>query len=163
MKQTNPDFWQSLENSYVNFSHFTEDVCHKDAYNSLTTEGLLASYFHRCAIQCRQCQAGIDMVIPMVVIPASEAIYSRVSISHISAIVLQIKNKKDDHGAFTEDFVKGEKFDLRHIEGLEDLLAKTSCPYLEIWISFGMDLVDFCIEGCHKSFRSDWSCFLSRF
>ena len=59
MKRTNPNVWQTFENSYVNFSHFTEDICHKDAYNSLTTEGLFASYVRGCAIQCRQGQAGI--------------------------------------------------------------------------------------------------------
>lgn len=53
-----------------------------------------------------------------------------VSISHLSAVVFQIKNKKDDYGAFTEDSVKHNKFNLGHIEGVEDLLEKICCPYI---------------------------------
>lgn len=150
MKQTSPDIWQSLENSYVNFSHFTEEISHKDACNSLTAAGLLALYFRGCAVQCRQGQAGIDIVIPMVVLPDSETIFSPIKISHISAIIFQIKNKKKDYGAFTEDFVNEEKFDLRHIEGLT---ATDARPYIGIWMSFGVDFVDFSIEGCQEPFK----------
>ena len=157
MKQISPDVWETLEKSYVNFNHFTEDICHKDAYNSLTTSGLLASFCRGCAIQCRQGQAGIDMVIPMAVLPRSETIYSPISISHISAIILQVKNKKDDYGAFTEDFLKGKKFDISHIEGM---VATERRPYVGIWMSFGTDLVDFFIEGSQQSFPSDGESFL---
>ena len=152
IKHVCPDIWQTLENSYVNFSHFTEEICHKDAYNSLTAEGLLALYFRGCAIQCRQGQAGIDMVIPMVVLPGTQTIYSPVSISHVSAIIFQVKNKKNDFSAFTEEFVTKTEFDIRHIRGLS---ATESRPYIGIWMSFGMDLVDFCIEGCDEPFRDD--------
>jgi hypothetical protein len=150
IKHVSPNIWQTLENSYVNFSHFTEEICHKDAHDSLTVEGLLALYFRGCAIQCRQGQAGIDMVIPMVVLPDNETIYSPVSISHMSAIIFQIKNKKKDSAPFTEEFIASSAFDIRHIHRLS---ATESRPYIGIWMSFGTDLVDFCIEGCEEPFR----------
>lgn len=143
MKRFSPDVWQSLENSYVNFSHFTEEIGHKDAYDSLTAEGLLACFLRGCAIQCKQGQPGIDMVIPMAVLPRPRSIYSAVSISHISAIIFQIKNKRQDSHPFDEQFLDKTKFDLRHIQGV---LTTDRHPYVGIWMSFGVDQNDLCIE-----------------
>jgi hypothetical protein len=151
MKHFSPDVWRSLENSYVNFSHFTEEIGHKDAYDSLTADGLLACFFRGCAIQCKQGQPGIDMVIPMAVLPGSRSIYSPVSISHISAIIFQIKNKGKDARLFGDRFSEN-KFDLRHIQGI---LTTESLPYVGIWMSLGVDGAELCIEGCPESLKHD--------
>lgn len=152
IKHYSPDVWRSLENSYVNFSHFTEEIGHKDAYDSLTAEGLLACFFRGCAIQCKQGQPGIDMVIPMAVIPRPRSIDSVVSISHMSAIIFQVKNKRQDSGLFDERFLNKMKFDLRHIEGVS---TTEYHPYVGIWMSFGVDQTDLCIEGLQESLGPD--------
>ena len=95
MKRFSSDVWQTLEHSYVNFSHFTEEISHKDAYDSLTAEGLLACFVRGCAIQCKQGQPGIDMVIPMVVIPRPQGIDFAVSTNQMSAIVIQVKKQEE--------------------------------------------------------------------
>jgi hypothetical protein len=152
IQKASPDVWQTLNNSYINFSHFTEDIAHKDAYDSLTAEGLMASFVRGGAIQCKQGQCGIDLVIPMIVLPPSRSIYSPVSVLDISAIIFQIKNKRKDSGTFNEQFLKKNRFDLSHIPGVT---ATGSRPYVAIWMSFGTDQTDFCIEGHAKTFKPD--------
>jgi hypothetical protein len=145
IEQRSPKVWEKLETSYINFSHFSEEFCHKDAYNSLNVEGLLAHFVRGCAIKCRQTQAGIDMVIPMVVLESENDLEKMVSESDISAIILQIKNTKKDSNKFTTEVLKKAQFDIRHIDGLSEGIMR---PYLGIWMSFRAKNNDIFIEGC---------------
>lgn len=151
MRRTCPDVCQTLDNGYINFSHFTEELAHKDTYDSLTAHGLFALFLRGCAIQCKQGQPGIDIVIPMAVLPHPLNIHSSVSILHISAIILQVKNRRKDPRLFDEQF-SAKKFDLRHIQGVSET---NNLPYVGIWMSLGVDDVEVCIEGCSDPFLSD--------
>ena len=152
MESTSPKVWQILDNSYVNFSHFSEEVGHKNAFNSLTTQGLLSLYLRGCAIQCRQGQVGIDLVIPMVVIPCTERLSTRVLLSHISAIIIQVKNWNCEDRTFSSDFLHQKQFDIRHIQGLAPNAMR---PYVGIWMSLGAKDNDFSIEGVFQPFKLD--------
>jgi hypothetical protein len=145
IKQRSPKVWKRLETSYINFSHFSEDISHKDAYNSLSTEGLWTHFLRGSAIKCRQGHAGIDMVIPMAVLKTKKDLKKPVSDSDISAIIFQIKNAKEDSGNFTTLNLDKAQFDIRHIDGLSE--SKTR-PYIGIWMSFGATNNDIFIEGC---------------
>jgi hypothetical protein len=143
IKQRSPKVWKRLETSYINFSHFSEEISHKDAYNSLSTEGLGTHFLRGSAIKCRQGQAGIDMVIPMAVLK-TEGLEKLVSYSDISAIIFQIKNGKKDSGDFTRQNLDKAKFNIRHIDGLSE---STSRPYIGIWMSLRATNNDISIEG----------------
>ena len=145
IKQRSPKVWKRLETSYINFSHFSEDISHKDAYNSLSTEGLWTHFLRGSAIKCREGQAGIDMVIPMVVLKTKKDLEKPVSDSDISAIIFQIKNGKKDSGSFTTPDLDEVQFNIRHIDGLSE--SKTR-PYIGIWMSFRATHNDIFIEGC---------------
>ena len=121
MEVKSPEVWQILDHSYVNFSHFSEEVGHKNAFNSLTKEGLLTLFLRGCAVQCKPGQVGIDLVIPMVVLHPTESLGSPVSLSHISAIIVQVKNKNRDAHDFSHDFLDKKQFDMRHIQGLSQI------------------------------------------
>lgn len=152
MEVKSPEVWRTLHHSYVNFIHFSEEVGHKNAFNSLTAEGLRALFLRGCAIQCRQGQVGIDLVIPMVVIPPTESLSSQVSLSHISAIIVQVKNKNRDARDFSCEFLDKKQFDIRHIQGLS---ANATHPYVGIWMSLGAKDDDFSVEGYHQNFKPD--------
>jgi hypothetical protein len=137
--ESSPALWDILENSWINFSHFSEDIAHKQAKSSLTRDGIFTAYLRGRAIACKKGQEGIDLVIPMVVLPIGSALDTRVDKSHISAIILQVKNKKTDSCDFTK-----EKFDITHIEELEVSPTK---PYLGIWMSLGTVMEDLTIES----------------
>lgn len=145
IQKRSPKVWQKLETSYVNFSHFAEEICHKNAYDSLNVEGLLAHFLRGCAIKCRQTQAGIDMVIPMVVLESENDLEKMVSESDISAIIFQIKNAKKDSNKFTTENLKKAKFGIQHIDGLSEGQMR---PYLGIWMSFRATNNDIFMEGC---------------
>ena len=150
MEANSPEVWEILDNSYVNFSHFSEEAGHKNAFNSLTTQGLFSLYLRGCAIQCRQGQIGIDLVIPMVVIPRTESLSSQISLSHISAIIIQVKNRNREARSFSRDFLHSKQFDFRHIQGLTPSPTR---PYVGIWMSLGAKDNDFSIEGISRPFK----------
>jgi hypothetical protein len=134
-----PTRWAIFENSWVNFSHFSEDIAHKQAKSSLTKDGLFAAYLRGRAVVCKKGQEGIDLVIPMIVLPNGANLTTVVEKSHLSAIIFQIKNRKTDSCDFTE-----KKFDISHIQGLEVSPIK---PYIGIWMSLGTSHEDLTIEG----------------
>lgn len=138
--------WERLQTCYVNFSHFSEDISHKDAYNSLTVEGLLAHFIRGSAIKCRFNQAGIDMVIPMANVSSLD---SPVSISDISAFIIQVKNIRDDKYSFTSEFIDKVQFDIRHIGGLSQ--RDTGPFYVGIWMSLRDTRNDVNLEKCSGS------------
>jgi hypothetical protein len=139
--------WNTLKRSWVNFSHFSEEFSHKEAYDSLTSDGLFSAFLRGRAIQCIKGQKGIDLVIPMIIPPVETGLYSRVDSSHISAIIIQVKNTRAESFAFTtENIEKGHYFHIRHIRGL----AEGGLPYVGIWMSFGATPVDFAVEGLAK-------------
>ena len=132
--------WDCLQNSWINFSHFTEDLIDKEAFDSLTQEGLFGAYLRGRAIQCKRGQTGVDLVIPMVNL-TGKGLQTPVSQSHISVIILQVKNKTKDSSNFTRDFINRAQFDLRHFHGLGTSF------YVGIWMSFRSETVDFAIDG----------------
>jgi len=136
--EASPGFWDILNNSWINFSHFSEDIAHKEATSSLTQDGIFAAYLRGRGIVCKKGQTGIDIVIPMVVLPHNRDFNELVQRSHISVIVLQVKNRKTDKCDFTS-----QKFDIRHIEGLQ---CSSEKPYLGIWMSLGTEVSDLTIE-----------------
>src|ERR1700737_3055197 len=103
IKATSFTMWATLEESWINFSHFSEEIIHKEAYNSLTSEGLFSLFFRGRAIQCRRGQAGIDLVIPMAILPKPvrpHGLDTPIQTSHISAIIIQVKSRTEDAGYF---------------------------------------------------------------
>jgi hypothetical protein len=135
--------WKTLEHCWINFSHFTEDIIDEQAFSSFEQEGLFGAYLRGRAIQCKRGQCGLDLVIPMVVLP--HGLVSPVDVNHISAIIIQVKNRRDDSGKFTESFIKEAKFDMRQFVGLKE--PSVSHPYIGVWMSLRSDTVDFTIEG----------------
>jgi len=133
IKQSSGSLWERLATCYINFSHFTEDIAHKDAYNSLTEEGLVSHFVRGCAIKCGQNQPGIDMVIPMAVLPSESALDKPVSRSEISALIIQVKNVRDDKESFTVESLDKAQFDIRHISGLSG--RKENIFYVGLWMS----------------------------
>jgi hypothetical protein len=129
--------WRDLDDCYINFSHFTEDLCDNQAHNSLSREGLFGAFLRGRAIQCKQGQAGIDLVIPMAVLGRNAPSTASVSKGHISAIIIQVKNRQKDAGNFTPDYIHENQFDLRHFIGLGNMF------YLGIWMSFRSETKDF--------------------
>ena len=125
--------WRRRTTCYINFSHFAEDTAHKDAYKSMTEEGLLAHFIRGCAIKCCPNQAGIDMVIPMAVLASESSLEDPVSQSNISALIIQVKNVRDDKDSFTAESLDKSQFDIRHIEGLSD--RKENRFYVGLWMS----------------------------
>lgn len=119
-----------LNHCYINFSHFTEDLCDPLAHNSLSREGLFGAFLRGRAIQCKQGQAGIDLVIPMAVLNGMRPESVSVSSHHMSAIIIQVKNRKTDAFSFTATNIHKMQFDLRHFDGLGTQL------YVAIWMSF---------------------------
>lgn len=91
------------------------------------------------------------MVIPMAVLPAW-TLERRVSKSDISAIIIQVKNRREDASCFTTDFMDTARFDIRHISGLSEREDK---PYLGLWLSFGATNDDLSIEGYPRPFKAD--------
>src|SRR5256885_12338720 len=61
--ELSPSMWAIFENSWVNFSHFAEDIAHKQAKSSLSRDGIFAAYLRGRAIVCKKGQEGIDIVI----------------------------------------------------------------------------------------------------
>jgi hypothetical protein len=151
MEQSSPSVWKKLETSYINFSHFAEDIQHPDAYKCLSEDGLLSLFLRGCAIKCAYGQEGIDMVIPMAVLPDSN-LNKKVSKSDISAIIIQVKNKREDARRFTTEFIDDKKFNIQHISGLS---ASKKKPYLGLWLSFGAMKDDLSIEGYDHPFTGD--------
>lgn len=146
--------WNDLDNCYINFSHFTEDLCDNQAHNSLSQEGLLGAFLRGRAIQCKQGQAGIDLVIPMAVLVGKNVSTASVSKEHISAIIIQVKNRKSDAGNFTPIYIHNAQFDLRHFTGLGNMF------YLGIWMSFrsqtkGFDVKELSTSTVPSPFLSD--------
>lgn len=142
--KTSP-LWDRLHNAWVNFSHITEDMPDKYASNSLSQKGLFAAYLRGRAIQCKRGQVGLDIVIPMAVLSNSKGLTSRVDPSHMSAIIIQVKNRERDGYNFTSSFIAESQFDMRHFSGLK---KPTSChPYVGIWMSFRSQTVDFTVAG----------------
>src|SRR5205814_2608474 len=127
IKQRSPKVWKRLKTSYINFSHFSEEISDKDAYNSLSTEGLWTHFLRGCAIKCRQGQAGIDMVIPMAVLKTKKDLEKPVSESDISAIIFQIKNAKKDSDDFTTLNLDKAQFNIQHIDGVSESKMR---PYI---------------------------------
>ena len=139
LRSRSPSLWDILENSYVNFSHFSEDIPHKDAQDSLTQDGVFSSFLRGRAILCKKGQKGLDLVIPMIVLPNGKQLDSLVEPSDISAIIVQVKNKKLDTCRFTKDIL-----DIKYIEGLEASPAK---PFVGIWMSFRTTMQDLTFDG----------------
>jgi hypothetical protein len=144
IRENLPDIWDTLREAWINFSHFTEEISDKEAFNSLTPEGLLAAFLRGRAIQCKCGQAGIDLVIPVALVPSATGLHSPVSVSDISAIIIQIKNKVGDEGHFSAKYTENALFDIRHINGLSD----AGLLYVGIWMSFRAHPVDFAVQGC---------------
>lgn len=151
MEQSSPSVWKKLETSYINFSHFSEDIQHPDAYKCLSEDGLLSLFLRGCAMMCAHGQEGIDMVIPMAVLPDSD-LNKKVSGSDISAIIIQVKNRREDARRFTTEFIDDSKFNIQHISGLS---ASKNKPYLGLWFSFGAMNDDLSIEGYDHPFTAD--------
>jgi hypothetical protein len=125
--------WNDLDNCYINFSHFTEDLCDTEAHDSLSCEGLFGAFLRGRAIQCKQGQVGIDLVIPMAVLNAKAPSTATVSREHISAIIIQVKNGKRDTGNFTPIYIHDAQFDLRHFHGLGKMFIwEFGCPSVPI-------------------------------
>lgn len=139
LKFRSPEQWNAFENSWVNFSHFSEDIAHKAAQDSLTQDGVFAAFLRGRAIVCRKGQKGIDLVIPMVVFSGDRNFCSDVDSSDISAIIVQVKNKKADTCHFSK-----EKLDIKYIEGLE---VSSKKPYIGIWMSFRTSSQDLTFDG----------------
>jgi hypothetical protein len=78
----------------------------------------------------------------MVILPKETGLDTPIELSHISAIIVQIKNRTDDARLFTNEYIKEQKFDVRHIEGLDK-----SISYVGIWMSFRATPDDFTVEG----------------
>jgi hypothetical protein len=143
MKRTSESVWRRLESSFINFNHFTEDIKHEDAYNCRSEEGLLSLFIRGCALQCAHNQEGIDLLIPMAVLPGED--FDRaVSKSDISAIIIQVKNRREDTHSFTTKFISDSKFGMSHITGFSSSEEK---PYVGLWMSFGTMNDDVSIEG----------------
>jgi hypothetical protein len=140
-----PNVWRRLGQSWVNFNHFSEDIAHKEAFDSLSQEGLFAAYLRGRAIMCKRGQTGLDLVMPMIVIPAHlQGLRALVNISHISAIVVQVKNMTKDSSEFTTKFTNDHQFDIRHIRNLR---ASSELPYVGIWMSLRSHMNDLSIEN----------------
>jgi hypothetical protein len=133
IKRSCGGLWKRLKTYYINFSHFAEDTAHKDTYNSMTEEGLVAHFIRGCAIKCGQYQAGIDLVVPMALLESKSSFASPVSGSDISAIIIQVKNVRNERNAFNLESIDKSQFDTRHIAGLSE--RKTNRFYLGIWMS----------------------------
>jgi hypothetical protein len=125
-----------LDQCYINFSHFTEDLCDSHAHDSLSLEGLFGAFLRGRAIQCMQGQTGIDLVIPMADL-GGKSLFSEVSQADISAIIIQVKNKALDSWHFTPFNIHEAKFDLRHFNGMGSRF------FIGIWMSFRCDNNDF--------------------
>lgn len=134
LRSQSPSLWDILGKSFVNFSHFSEDIAHKDAHDSLTRDGVFCSYLRGRAIVCRKGQKGLDLVIPMVILSKGKQLESPVESSDISVIIVQVKNRKADTCRFTK-----EKLDIKYIEGLR---ASSTKPYVGIWMSFRTETQD---------------------
>ena len=145
IKRYSTVLWNKLKTCYVNFSHFSEDFAHKEFYKSLTTEGLLTHFVRGSAIKCHQVQTGIDMVIPMAVLSSESMFNKPVSISDISALIIQVKNIQDDKGSFTSEFIDKAQFDIRHISGLSE--GSIDPFYVGIWMSLRDPRNDFRLES----------------
>jgi hypothetical protein len=135
--ESSSSMWAIFDNSWVNFSHFSEDIAHKQAQSSLSRDGIFAAYLRSRAIVCKRGQEGIDIAIPMLVLPIGCGLETVVNKSHISVIILQIKNKKADSCDF-------KKFNVTYIEDLDISPMK---PYLGIWMSLSTSMEDLTIEG----------------
>lgn len=152
IKRTSPDIWQSLENGYINFSHFGK-INGDDAQDGLTAQGLLNCFLHGCAIECGQHQPWYDMIIPMAVLPHFRGMYSQVSKAHISAIIFKVKKGKRDDCVFDEKFLQITKFDICNVEKFS---PSKECPYIGIRICLGAnERFDLCIQGDNEAFRPD--------
>ena len=102
-------------------------------YSYLTEELLLASYLRGCAIMCQGGQAGIDMVIPMIVLPPGKTPETtEVALSDISVIIIQVKTEKWIRSSSTTK-ISIRHFDLRHISHLSSSVRSTK-PYDRIWM-----------------------------
>jgi len=121
--------WTLLGQCFINFSHFTEELCDINAHNSLTRDGLFKAFLRGRAIQCKQAQTGIDLVIPMAILK-DKKLSDPVSSDDISAIIIQVKNRKKDAFHLTATNIHKRQFDLRHFHGLGNAF------YLGIWMSF---------------------------
>ena len=130
------EIWRLLGQCFINFSHFTEELCDINAHNSLTRDGLFKAFLRGRAIQCKQGQAGIDLVIPMAIVK-NKKLSQPVSPDDISAIIIQVKNKKKDAFNFNAANLHKRQFDTRHFHGLGNVF------YLGIWMSFGSRDNDF--------------------
>lgn len=151
LEQSSPSVWETLKTSYINFSHFAEDIQHPDAYKCLSEGGLLSLFLRGCALKCSHGQGGIDMVIPMAVLPDSD-LKKPVRKSEISAIIIQVKNRQEDASRFTTEYISDKNFNIRHISGLS---ASKKKPYLGLWLSFRAMKDDISIEGYDHSFTAD--------
>src|SRR5207237_8505570 len=81
IRSSSPDLWKVFGNSWINFSHFSEDFGHGAAQDSLSLRGLLAAYLRGRAIVCKQGQRGIDLAIPMIVLPEGSALQTLINLS----------------------------------------------------------------------------------
>jgi hypothetical protein len=143
LKAETPNVWDRLRDGWINFSHFSEDIAHTDAHSSLSDDGLFAAYLRGRAILCKKGQTGIDLVIPMVILPRKNPLQSPVHVSHISAIIIQVKNRGIDSAEFKTGFVDEHQFDTRHIPGLTPTAEH---PYVGIWMSLRSHMNDLSLE-----------------
>jgi hypothetical protein len=89
--------WKSLDNAYVNFTHWAPVMGHDSDY-AFTKEGLFANWIRHKAYFLGKCNfKAIDLVIPMAfLIRKDENGQDIIDIDSMSYIVISVKNKSSD-------------------------------------------------------------------